>query len=307
MAALSPSVVGVVVALALAVEMPPARLGAKQPSTPSPAVPRRIVSFVPAATEMLFAIGVGDRLVGVSSFGRFPPAVLKLPQVGGLLDPHVERVFALKPDLVVTYATQRELRTQLDRARVPHFEYVHRDLADITHTLRSLGHRVGAPDAAEALARDMEEQLAAIRTRASAQKRPRALLIIGREQGALRRILASGGYGFLHDLLELAGGDDVMSDIRRESVELSVEAILARAPEVIIELRYGPEQAATASASSSRDWAVLGTLPAVRRGAVHQLQGDQLVVPGPRVVQAASALAAVIRKHETDSENAGRR
>lgn len=303
MAALPPSVVGVVVALALAAEMSPARLGTAQGSTTPPTVPRRIVSFVPAATEMLFALGVGDRVVGVSSFGRFPPAVLKLPHVGGLLDPHVERVLSLKPDLVVAYATQRELRMQLDRAGVPRFDYVHRDLADITQTLRSLGHRVGVLSAAEALARDMEQQLAAIRQRAIAQKRPRTLLIIGREQGALRRILASGGYGFLHDMLELAGGEDVLSDIRRESVELSVESILARAPDVIIELRYGPEQTGNESASSSRDWAVLGTLPAVRRRAVHVLQGDEFVVPGPRVVRAASAIAAVIRKHTTDSEN----
>lgn len=263
-------------------------------TTPGP-VPGRIVSFVPAVTEMLFAIGAGDRVVGVSSYGRFPPAVLTLPQVGGLLDPHVERVLALRPDLVVAYETQRELRTQLDRAAVPHFDYVHRDLADVTQTVRSVGVRVGAREAGERVAADIERGLAAVRQRAVGRARPRTLLIIGREAGSLRRILASGGYGFLHDLLELAGGADALGDIRRESVELSVEAILARAPETIIELRYGQALNASDLTRLRREWDAVGAVPAVRRGAVHVLQGDEFVVPGPRVVDAASALATVLK------------
>jgi iron complex transport system substrate-binding protein len=267
-----------------------------QQATGRAAAPQRIVSFVPAATEMLFAIGAGDRVVGVSSYGRFPPAVLTLPQVGGLLDPHVERVLALKPDLVVAYETQRELRLQLDRAAIPHFDYVHRDLADVTRTVRSIGVRVGAREAAERVATDIERQLDAIRQRAVGPARPRTLLIIGREAGSLRRILASGGYGFLHDLLELAGGVDVLSDIRRESVELNVEAILARAPDTIVELRYGQALHASDLAQLRRDWDPLAAVPAVRRGAVHVLQGDEFVVPGPRVVEAAHTLATVLRE-----------
>lgn len=285
----------VTVAALLAVWLATAAVTTEQQAIAPGAVPRRIVSLVPAATEMLYAIGVGDRVVGVSSYGRFPPAVRTLPQVGGLLDPHVERVLALKPDLVVAYETQRELRTQLDRAAVPHFDYVHRDLTDVTQTVRAIGARVAAREEAERVATDIERRLDAVRQRTVGRARPRTLLIIGREAGSLRRILASGGYGFLHDLLELAGGADVLGGIRRESVELSVEGILARAPETIIELRYGQALSASDLAGLRREWSALGAVPAVRRGAVHVLQGDELVVPGPRVVDAAMALAAVLR------------
>lgn len=291
---MAPVQAAVAAAVALALAFPTAVTSREQRATDTVSPPRRIVSFVPAVTEMLFAMGAGDRVVGVSSFGRFPPAVLTLPQVGGLLDPQIERVLALKSDLVVIYTSQRELRTQLDRAAVPHFDYVHRDLADVTQTIRSIGVRVGAGEAAERVAADVERRLEGIRRQAVGRSRPRTLLIIGRETGSLRRILASGGYGFLHDLLTLAGGEDVLGDIRRESVELSVEAVLARAPDVIIELRYGQTLSATALEGVRREWNTLGAVPAVKRNAVHVLQGDEFVVPGPRVVAAASALSAVL-------------
>ncbi|HEV8236908.1 MAG TPA: helical backbone metal receptor, partial [Gemmatimonadaceae bacterium] len=200
--------------------------------------PRRIISLVPATTEMLFAMGAGDRIAGVSDYDRFPPEVSKFPKVGGLIDPNVERVISLRPDLVIVYDTQTDLKQQLDRARIPVFRYVHRGLPDITETLRALGERVGSKAEAEAAAARMESQLAAVRARVAGRPRPTTLLVFGRDAGALRHIDASGGYGFLHDVLELAGGTDVLGDLKQQSVDVSTEMILRRAPEVIIELHY---------------------------------------------------------------------
>ena len=126
---------------------------------------RRIVSLVPAATEMLFAMGAGDRLVGVSTYDRFPPEVTRIPQVGGLLDPNVERVLSLRADLVIVYSSQTELRRQLERAQVTMFDYTHRGLADVTDTLRTLGRTIGVAARANAAADDIERQLSAIRQR----------------------------------------------------------------------------------------------------------------------------------------------
>jgi iron complex transport system substrate-binding protein len=131
-----------------------------------------------------------------------------------LIDPDVERVLALKPDLVIVYDTQADLKRQLERARVPMFPYVHRGLADITATLRALGARVGAKAAADAAAARIEAELAAISRRVAGRPRPKTLLVFGREQGALRQVTASGGYGFLHDVLEVAGGADVLGDLQ---------------------------------------------------------------------------------------------
>jgi iron complex transport system substrate-binding protein len=256
--------------------------------------PRRIVSLVPATTEMLFAMGAGARLAGVSTYDRFPPDVARLPRVGGLLDPDVERVLSLKPDLVIVYDTQTDLKRQLERAQVPIFPYVHRGLADITETLRALGVRIGAKAGAEAAATRIEQQLRAISRRVTGRPRPKTLLVFGREQGALRHVTASGGYGFLHDVLEVAGGDDVLNDLRKQSVDMSAEMILLRAPEVIIELHYGDSVKPEIFDAERLVWNALASVPAVKNNRVYLLDGLEFVVPGPRIVLAAERFARTL-------------
>jgi iron complex transport system substrate-binding protein len=258
------------------------------------ASPRRIISLIPATTEMLFDMGVSDRIAGVGSFDRFPPEVTRFPRVGGLLDPNVERILSLKPDLVIVYDTQTDLIAQLTRASVPLFRYRHQGLPDIVQTLRALGSRIGAAKEADAAASRVEARLDDVRRRVDKQPRPRTLLVFGREPGSLRRIEASGGYGFLHDLLELAGGTDVLSDLKRQSVEMSTEMVLARAPDVIIELQYGDSPRRQQIDEETRVWEALSSVPAVRRKQIHLLVGDEFVVPGPRIVQAAERFARVL-------------
>jgi iron complex transport system substrate-binding protein len=256
--------------------------------------PQRIISLVPATTEMLFAMGAGNRIAAVSNYDRFPPEVARLPRVGGLLDPDVERLLALKPDLVIVYDTQTDLKQQLVRAKVPTFPYVHRGLPDIMMTMRALGVRVGAAAAAEAAARRIEQQLEATRAKVANLRKPRTLLVFGREQGTLRHIDASGGYGFLHDVLELAGGADVLSDLKKQSVDLSTETILARAPEIIIELHYGESPGAERLEAERRVWNALPSVPAVKNQRVYLLVGDEFVVPGPRIVLAVERFARTL-------------
>jgi iron complex transport system substrate-binding protein len=119
--------------------------------------PKRIISLIPAVTEMLFAIGAGPQVVGVSSFDDYPAEVRNLERVGALLDPDLEKILALKPDLVVVYATQTDLRRQLERARVGTYSYQHAGLADITTTIRDLGARTGLTEEAGGVATGIEQ------------------------------------------------------------------------------------------------------------------------------------------------------
>jgi iron complex transport system substrate-binding protein len=258
------------------------------------AAPRRIVSLVPATTEMLYAIGAGNRLIGVGTYDRYPPDVEKLPRLGGLLDPNIEQLIALRPDLVIVYDTQTELRRQLERAGIPMWSYTMKALPDVTSTMRALGTRIGMTTEANAAAAGIETRLQAVRTRVAGKPRPRTLLIFGREPGSLRGINASGGYGFLHDLLELAGGTDVLADVKQPAVAMSTEMVLARAPEVIIELHYGEPWPANRLDAERRLWSVLPSVPAVRSGRITLLTGDEFVVPGPRVAVAAERLVQIL-------------
>jgi iron complex transport system substrate-binding protein len=118
-------------------------------------------------------------------------------------------------------------------------------------------------------------------------------LVFGREPGSLRGIFVSGGVGFLHDLVDTAGARNAFADVKRESLQVSAETMLARAPEVIVEMHQSNwDQSATAR--EQRVWRTLTALPAVRANRIHTLADDRLFIPGPRVVDAARILAGVI-------------
>ncbi len=144
------------------------------------------------------------------------------------------------------------------------------------------------------MATSIETDLARLRDRFKGQPRPRAVLVIGREPGSLRAIDVSGGYGFLHDLLVVAGADNVFGDVRRESLTVSTEMLIARAPDIIIEMHYTTEPAPDAVARESSAWKGLPSLPAVRNGRVVLLYGGELVVPGPRIAHTAEVFARAV-------------
>ncbi|MCC7185018.1 MAG: ABC transporter substrate-binding protein [Acidobacteria bacterium] len=277
---------GVALALLVAVGAAAALLHAQAPA-------RRVVSLVPAVTEMLFAIGAGDQVVGVSSFDTFPAEATTRPRVGGLMDPNYEQILALRPDLVITYGSQDELKQRLTRSRIPMFDYRHGGLGDISATVRAVGERTGRTTEAAALATRITADLEAIRTRVAGRPRPKVLLVFGREEGAMRGLFVSGGVGFLHDLVTLAGGDNVMADVKREGLQLSLEQLLTRAPEVVIELRGGEGWSAERMTRERQSWQ-RAQIPASRAGRVHIVTDPSLVIPGPRVANAAKVLADLL-------------
>jgi iron complex transport system substrate-binding protein len=255
----------------------------------------RIISLVPAVTEMLYAIGAGERIVAVSSYDNFPPDVKALPKVGALLDPNVERILSLKPDLVVLYGSPDDLKTQLGRAGIGVFDYRHAGLADVTTTIRSLGERTGDAAKARDVADRIEQGLGAVRARVNGRPRPRTLLVFGRERLALRGLYASGGIGFLNDMLDAAGGTNVFADVKLQAVQASSEQIIARRPEVILEIRAANSAFPTGERSAElKVWQSLAAVPAVRTGRVHFLFDDRIVIPGPRVVEGTEALARTL-------------
>jgi iron complex transport system substrate-binding protein len=254
----------------------------------------RIVSLVPALTEMLFAIGAGPQVIAISSYDEFPPEVTSLPRVGALLDPDMERILALRPDLVVSYGSQTDVQAQLARAKIRVFSYRHAGLAGVFTTLKDLGAAVGRPAESDNLARQIRTGLDAIQARVRGRPQPRTLLVFERDPASLRGVYVSGGVGFLHDMLGIAGGVNVFADVARESVQPSIETMLARAPEVILEVRATGLLAATDIAQARRVWGALGAVPAVKQGRIEILTGEHLVVPGPRVVQATAAFARAL-------------
>ena len=258
------------------------------------APPRRIISLVPALTEMLYAVGAGPQVVAVSSYDEYPPDVNTLPRVGALLDPDTERIIALKPDLVITYGSQVDLQAQMKRATIATFDYRHAGLAHILVTMKELGVRTGHGAEADKAVAAIEARLAAVRARVAGKRRPKVLLVFSREPKTLRNMYVSGGRGFLHDMLEIAGGDDVFNDIDKESVQVSTETILARAPEVILELRPEEIPGGQPMRDELASWSRLASVPAVRNKQVLFISGHAVTVPGPRVAESVERMAKAL-------------
>jgi iron complex transport system substrate-binding protein len=270
-----------------------AALPAQRPTEPRAG---RIISIVPAVTEMLFAIGAGSSVVGVSSYDTYPAEVSSRARVGALVDPDFERILTLKPDLVVAYGTQHDLIARLERVKIPTFAYQHAGLSDITTTIRSLGDRIGRSSEARKVADGIEAEIRAVQTRVSGRRRPRTALLFGREPGGLRDIYATGGIGFLHDVLVAAGGEDVFSDIKRQSVQATSEQLLARRPEVIVELRASGDWTDARIAEERAVWRVLPGLPAVQNNRIYFLADAALLIPGPRVTRTLRLISDVLHR-----------
>jgi iron complex transport system substrate-binding protein len=245
----------------------------------------RVVSLAPSVTEIVYALGAGDRLVGVCGQCDFPPDVQRLTRVGGYVVPSVEAVLAVRPDLVVVVPSpgNRESVRAIERAGVPILVTHDRTLADLWAAMRAIAAAVGVPAEGERLVADVSRRLDAVHARVQALPRRRVLIIVGHDP-----LVAVGGGNMQDELLTLAGGTNVAADAGTVWPTITLELVVARAPEVIVDSAMGTEQSGRAL------FAGLTTVPAVRSDRVVALRGDTLLRAGPRIPEAAAALAAVI-------------
>ncbi len=263
------------------------------------AVPERIVSTSPSITETLFALGLGDRVVGVSAYCRFPAKAMTLPKVGSFLKPDAELIAALRPDLVIVHEVANGIDRRLTSLRIPFLIVDRGTLASVFSSIRQIGGRTGVPERADALVANIERRLETIRQAGAAAPRPRVLFIIGRRPGMLADLVAVGPGSYLNDLIDIAGGINVLAiSGQPEYPHISMETVLRLNPDVIIDtVDMGDTDAERLARQPINEklWSAYPMLTAVRTHRLHAATTDALVVPGPRVVEAAQWVAALIR------------
>jgi iron complex transport system substrate-binding protein len=265
-----------------------------QNRTPSDGPPQRIVSLVPTVTEILFAIGAGDRVVGISDYDTYPAEALNRPRVGALIDPNIEKIFELDPDLVITYGTQSLLQERLAVGGIRQFPFVTGPVDHILGSIRALGRDLDLDRKAETLASEIEGRLDRLRETRPADP-PRVLLVHSRDAGNLGGFYSAGGDSYFGELLDIAGGQNLFDDVGANAFQPTLEEVLNRGPEVIVELLPSSGDTPGELARRREDWSVLTSVPAVRNQRVYVLAGDHLLLVGPRLAQVADELAAVIR------------
>jgi iron complex transport system substrate-binding protein len=257
--------------------------------------PSRIVSTSPSITETLFALGLGPRVVGVSSYCRYPAGVEKLPHVGSFLKPDAEAIARLRPDLVLVHVGPHTVPQQLATLGISVATVDRGTLAGIYSSIRSVAVAVGVRGRGEALVTAIQHRLDAARTAARLHPPRRVLLVVGRQPGTLTDLIAVGPGSFLHDLIEAAGGVNVLGDAKLpEYPHVSMETVIRLAPDVIVDagdMGDTVEEHRRRQAATERLWRQQVNVKAARNGDVHAVTSDAFVVPGPRVVEAVETMA----------------
>ncbi len=264
------------------------------------AQPARIVSTFPSVTETLFALGAGNRVVGVSTYCRYPPAVLALPKVGSYTKPDPEKIALLRPDLVIIEDSAVGLADRLSALGIRHVEVKEGSLPEVYSMIRDIGRAVALPEKAERLNADIRARLDGFRAEARGKPRPSALIVVGRTPGVLTNLIGVGPNAYLGELLEIAGASNVLKETPIAYPHISMETVVRLNPDIILDASMMGEAGANPRPLEERlrqPWMTHQELKAVRNGTAYGLSTELLVTPGPRVVEAVEAIRAKIRQN----------
>jgi iron complex transport system substrate-binding protein len=274
--------------------------------TATPTDRRRIVSLAPSITETIFALGRGERLVGVTRYCDYPPEARRLPKVGGYTDPDYEAIIDCRPDLVITLSASEHgrVRSALADMGVELMTVRHDRIAGIIDSLPALGRACGAEAEGRQLASDFMARMKAVGEKTRGRPRRKVLISFGRTMGSggIKEVYIAGKDGFYDKLVELAGGVNAYSREVPRYPKVSVEGLLDLAPDVIIDLVPDMTQRGLSREKVMAEWTVLSELKAVRNKRVHILTGDYVEVPGPRFILLLEDIAPLIHPEVDWSE-----
>ncbi len=250
--------------------------------------PSRIVSLAPSLTEIVYALGAQDLLVGVTTFCDYPAETAKKPKVGGIIDPSLEAILTLRPDLVLatTEGNRDETVRELVRLGLSTYVVSPKNFAGVLESIVRIGELTGREEAARHLVGDLERRRARVVEATRGRPKPSVLYLVWADP-----VIVPGRDTLITDLIRLAGGVSISADERIEWPRLSLEQVVAKAPEVIITATHNVAHVDDAL-RRWRDQKIL--LPAFKSGRVHVIDGNLVHRPGPRIVDGLEALAGAI-------------
>lgn len=261
------------------------------------AQPRRIVSTAPSITETLFALGLGGRVVGVTNYCHYPAATAKIAKIGTYMQPNLEAILALRPDLIITQKTAIHSKSRFEPYHLNVLEVTQNSVAEIQSAILAIGNATGSADRARTLNRSITKELAAVREKASTKPPVSVVFVVGRTPGALEGMVAVGSHNYLTEVMEVAGGRNVFNDAKPTYAKISAEEILARSPQVILDMGDMSDPTGVTEEhkrSVVKLWDRYPNVAAVRDKRVHAIASDIFVVPGPRVIDLARAFAHLL-------------
>jgi iron complex transport system substrate-binding protein len=262
------------------------------------AVPcQRVVSLSPSITEVLYALNLGNRVVGVTRFCHYPADANRKPKVGGYVDPDLEALLRLKPDLVILREEQTELSAKLQSLGLPTLGIDHRSTPGILRSFTQIGRMCHAETQAQTITSALERHIQQVvqKTAASTQ-RPRVMVIVDRDLQVptIRWVYATADDGFYNWMIAKAGGVNALPNDKKGFLQISAESILRLNPDIIIEILPAVGNAPQAKIVAQRPWQTLPALTAVRNHRLYLFTQEYMAIPGPRFTQILAQFAEAI-------------
>lgn len=246
--------------------------------------PQRIVSLSPGITEILFAIGVGDRVVGVTDFCNYPEKAKSLTKVGGLLNPSYETLITLKPDLIIHQPNKHKIKNFGKKLGIQSLPISMLSFDEIFSSIKEIGIATHNEVGANQLIQSMREKIDFHRKRLAHVSQKSVLLILGISNDTMREIYGVGPKTFLGEMLALAGGNNILAKTQAQYPKVSKEFIISESPEVIIEIGRTDILTEESSLKRRQGWQKFSTIRAVKNNDIHIIGADYILIPGPRLV-----------------------
>lgn len=264
--------------------------------------PMRIVSVAPSHTEILFALGLGDRVVGVTTYCNYPSEALKCEKIGGYSNPSLEKIISLKPDLVlVGNDQQQDLIQGLDNAGVPVLAFTPASINETMQTITLIGKAAGADEEAARLTGSLKKRINAVTAKVNKIPQPQRVRVY--YELWYEPIMSAGPHTLAGDLIAKAGGNSITADVREDYPEISEELILSRNPQVMINTyAHGNDVPDQAKIAARPGWSDLDFIKSSR---IYSLNSDLLDRSSPRVADALELMARTLYPELFAKESAG--
>lgn len=255
---------------------------------------QKIVSLAPSLTEITCDLGLCDHLVGVTEYCLFPEQVKALPKVGGYINPSIEVILTLQPDLVLALPEHQDTVLKLQRLGIRVETIRNWSIEDIFQSIATVGRHIGRERQAVALAARLTARMKGLSK--ERPEPPRCLLVLGHgmENSWIREVYIVGRNGFLNEIIELAGGINAYPSDRPHFPKLDQEALLRLEPDIIIELVPKNELKTELALRKQSAWGSLRQLRAVREGQYHLIHADHILQAGPRFLQTLAEISALL-------------
>ena len=245
----------------------------------------RIISTSPSITETLFELGLKDRVIAVTDFCKYPEEACRLPSIGGMLNPNMETVVSLTPNLIIHQSENQRIRNNAKSVGIKTLEVRMGNLGEIFDSIKKLGIALNCQEQANKLTLHLTSGIAFYQERLKGLPKKEVLLLLGDSSDPARDLYAAGPGTFLNELLNLSGGKNIIRDSPARYPKLSKEHIIEKSPEIIIEA--GPKSNLSQREIDIRiqEWKRFPTIEAVKKEQIYFIGADYILIPGPRLLK----------------------